>query len=286
MSSAHGSRAPSSSREGHPDSEATVEEQGSGRAIDEQRVRDDRLLFERYADQRDRVDREILVERFLPLARSLARRYLRPGEAFDDVFQVACIGLVNAIDRYDLSQGRAFSSFAVPTISGEIKRYYRDKTWAVHVPRDLKDRTLVVDRAARELESLLGHHPTVAELADHLGLEDEDVLDTLHATHARRADSLDSPYGDDDPAMLGDTIATHDDGFRRAEERVYLARLTAILTPRDRRIITLRFQHDLTQQEIGELMGLSQMQVSRILRQAISKLRAYVADESSRGAAA
>jgi RNA polymerase sigma-B factor len=262
------------------------EAQRSDRAIDEQRVRNDRLLFERYADERDPVDREILVERFLPLARSLARRYVRPGEAFDDVFQVACIGLVNAIDRYDLSQGRAFSSFAVPTISGEIKRYYRDKTWAVHVPRDLQDRALVVDRAARELESALGHPPTVAELADHLGLEDEDVLDTMHAAHARRADSLDTPYGDDDSATLGETIASHDDGFRRAEQRAQLAQLTAILPARDRRIVALRFQHDLTQQEIGELVGLSQMQISRILRQAISKLRAYVAAESSRDAAA
>lgn len=258
----------------------------SGRAIDEQRLRQDRALFERLADKRDPVDREILVERFLPLARSLAQRYLRPGEAFDDVFQVACIGLVNAIDRYDVSRGRAFSSFAVPTIAGEIKRYYRDKTWAVHVPRDLQDRTLAVDRAARELESVLGHHPTVGELADHLGLEDEDVLDTLHAAHARRADSLDVPFGDDDPATLGDTIASHDDGFHRAEQRAMLARLTAILTPRDRRIVALRFQHDLTQQQIGELVGLSQMQVSRILRQAMAKLHTHAVAENARRAAA
>jgi RNA polymerase sigma-B factor len=254
--------------------------------IDEQRLREDRVLFERLASKRDPVDREILVERFLPLARSLAQRYVRAGEAFDDIFQVACLGLVNAIDRYDLSRGRAFSSFAVPTIAGEIKRYYRDKTWAVNVPRDLQDRTLAVDRAARELESTLGHHPTIAELADHLGVEDEDILDTLHATHAQRADSLDAPYGDGDPATRGETIASHDDGFHRAEQRADLARLTAILTPRDQRIVALRFQHDLTQHEIGELVGLSQMQISRILRQAISKLRAYVAAETSRGAAA
>lgn len=220
------------------------------------------------------------------MARSLAQRYIRPSEAFDDVFQVACIGLVNAIDRYDVSVGRAFSSFAVPTISGEIKRYYRDKTWAVRVPRDLQDRTLAVDRAARELESALGHHPTVAELAQHLGMDDEEVLDTLHAAHARRADSLDVPYGDDDPTTLGDTIASHDDGFHRAEQRAALARLTSILPPRDRRILALRFQHDLTQQQIGELVGLSQMQISRILRQAIAKLRDYAAAERSRGEAA
>jgi RNA polymerase sigma factor (sigma-70 family) len=170
--------------------------------------------------------------------------------------------------------------------AGEIKRYFRDKTWAVNVPRDLHDRTLAVDRAARELESALGHHPTVAELAEHLDLEDEDVLETLHATQARRADSLDAPYGDDDAATQGETIASHDDGFHRAEQRADLARLTAILTPRDRRILALRFQHDLTQQEIGELVGPSQMQISRVLRQAIAKLRAYVAAENSRSTAA
>ena len=257
-----------------------------GRAIDDQRLREDRALFERLANECDPVDREMLVERFLPLARSLAQRYLRPGEPFDDVFQVACIGLVNAIDRYDASRGRAFSSFAVPTIAGEIKRYYRDKTWAVHVPRDLQDRTLAVDRAARELESVLGHHPTVAELADHLGQEDEDVLETLHASRARRVDSLDVPYRDDDPAPLGDTIPSHEDGFHRAEQRDSLTRLPTVLTPRERRIVALRFQHDLTQQEIGQLVGLSQMQISRILRQAIAKLRDYAAAEHARGAAA
>jgi RNA polymerase sigma-B factor len=259
------------------------ETQRSGRAIDEQRLQEDRALFERFADERAAADRELLVERFLPLARSLAQRYVRPGEAFDDVFQVACVGLINAIDRYDVSRGRAFSSFAVPTISGEIKRYYRDKSWAVHVPRDLQERVLAVDVAARELESVLGHHPTVAELADRLGLEDEDVLDTLHAAHARRADSLDAPYGDDDAATLGDTFASHDDGFRRAEQRAALAQLAAILTPRERRIVALRFRHDLTQQEIGELVGLSQMQISRILRLAIAKLRDYANAERSRG---
>jgi RNA polymerase sigma-B factor len=161
--------------------------------VAETRVREDRALFKRLADQRDPVDREMLVERFLPLARSLAARYARPGEPFDDIFQVACIGLVNAIDRFDLSRGRAFSSFAVPTIVGEIKRYYRDKTWSVNVPRDLQDRVLAVGGAVRELESELARKPTVAELADRLSLTDEDILEALHANQrsprslARRA---------------------------------------------------------------------------------------------------
>src|SRR6185437_15200904 len=134
---------------------------GPGSSVaDAKRARADRVLLERFAEQRDPVDRALLVERFLPLARSIATRYVRRTESFDDVFQVACLGLVNAIDRYDVSRGRAFSSFAVPTISGEIKRHYRDKTWAVHVPRDLHDRLLAVDGAARELETALGHQPT------------------------------------------------------------------------------------------------------------------------------
>jgi RNA polymerase sigma-B factor len=254
-------------------------------AIDHQRVQEDRLLFERYADKRDPIAREILVERFLPLARSLAARYRRPDEPFDDIFQVACIGLVNAIDRYDLSRGRAFSSFAVPTIAGEIKRYYRDKTWAVHVPRDLQELAVAVDRAARDLEIELGRKPTVGQLAERLAVSDEDVLEALHAAHGRRATSLDAPVTqDDDSTSLGDAIGTHDDGFHRAEQRAELERLTAILAPRDRRIVALRFQEDLTQEQIGRLIGLSQMQISRILRQAITKIRAHAVHQRSNGA--
>jgi RNA polymerase sigma factor (sigma-70 family) len=155
----------------------------------------------------------------------------------------------------------------------------------VHVPRDLQDRVLALDGAARELEALLGHQPTVASWRTPRP-GGQHVLDTLHAAHARRADSLDVPYANDDAATLGDTIASHDDGFHRAEQREALARLTAMLPPRDRRILGLRFQHDLTQQEIGELVGLSQMQISRILRQAIAKLRDHAAAEHSRGQAA
>jgi RNA polymerase sigma-B factor len=256
------------------------------RAIDHQRLREDRLLFERFADKRDPVDREVLVERFLPLARSLAARYVRPGEPFDDIFQVACIGLVNAIDRYDLSRGRAFSSFAVPTIAGEIKRHYRDRTWAVRVPRDLQELAVAADRAAGELETELGRKPTVAQLAERLSVSDEDVLEALHAVRGRRATSLDAPVTHDgDSTSLGASIGVHDDGFHRAEQRAELERLTAILPPRDRRIVALRFQHDLTQEQIGRLVGLSQMQISRILRQALIKLRAYAVDQGSNGVA-
>jgi RNA polymerase sigma-B factor len=246
-----------------------------GREIDKRRLREDRALFERFADRGDPVDREILVERFLPLARSLAARYVRSNEPFDDIFQVACLGLVKAIDRFDLSRDRAFSSFAVPTIAGEIKRYYRDKTWAVRVPRDLQDLVLDVDRAARELEGQLAREPTIAELAETLAVSDEDVLEALHAGHSRFAASLDAPRGDgDDPSStVADTVAVHDDGFVRAEQRATLEHAMAILTARERRILRLRFEHDLTQEEIGRHVGVSQMQVSRILRQSITRLR-------------
>src|SRR5919197_333101 len=133
---------------------------GGGRVhkTDERRLREDRELFERYLDERDPVDRELLVERFLPLARSLAGRYLRHGEAFDDIFQVACLGLVKAIDGFDVTRGRAFSSYAAPTIVGEIKRYYRDRTWTVHVPRDLPELTLAADRRAAPRGRRGGRH--------------------------------------------------------------------------------------------------------------------------------
>jgi RNA polymerase sigma-B factor len=255
------------------------------RTIDTERLRQDRALFERLADRGDPVDREILVERFLPLARSLAARYVRPDEPFDDIFQVACVGLVKAIDRFDLSHGRAFSSYAVPTIAGEIKRYFRDKTWAIRVPRDLQELSLAVDRAAGELELELGHKPTVQELAERLDVEDEDVLEALHAGHGRRAASLDAPYGqgEDGGTTLGDTIGSPADEFDRIDQRIALERLTAILTPRERRVLALRFVHDLTQEEIGEDIGVSQMQVSRILRQAINRLRVYASQRADNG---
>src|SRR3954469_5803455 len=157
------------------------------------RVHRDRALFERYLDRRDPVDRELLVERFLPLARQLARRYERPEEPFDDLFQVACLGLVKAIDRFDLSRDVAFSSYAVPTILGEIKRYFRDRTWAVRVPRDLQELALRVDRTVSELSTDLHRQPTIGELAGALGLDEEQVLEALEASGAYRATSLSTP---------------------------------------------------------------------------------------------
>jgi RNA polymerase sigma-B factor len=239
------------------------------------RVAEDRVLFERHLDRRDPVDRDLLVERFLPLARQLARRYERPEVPFDDLFQVACLGLVKAIDRFDLSRDVAFSSYAVPTIVGEIKRYFRDRTWSVRVPRDLQELALRVDRKVSDLSIDLRRQPTVSEIADAVGIAEEDVLEALEASGAYRATSLSTPRSNADEAgeTLGDTVGTAEDGFAQAEDRATLERLLDTLTARDREILRLRFEEDLTQAEIGELIGLSQMQVSRIIRAAIIRMR-------------
>jgi RNA polymerase sigma-B factor len=243
----------------------------------EQRLQEDRVLFERFQDRHDPVDRETLVERFLPLARSLATRYTARGEPFDDIFQVASLALVKAIDRFDASRGGAFSSYAVPTIVGEIKRHFRDRTWAVHVPRDLQELALRVDKAAGELEGELHRKPTVPDLAERLELSDEEVLEALQVTRAYRLTSLDAPRdeADEDRVTVGATIGTDDDGFHHAEIRATLRNLSVILTPRERLVLHLRYDRDLTQREIGERVGISQMQISRILRRAIEKLRSY-----------
>jgi RNA polymerase sigma-B factor len=243
----------------------------------EQRLQEDRVLFERFQDRHDPVDREMLVERFLPLARSLATRYAGRGEPFDDIFQVASLALMKAIDRFDPVRGGAFSSYAVPTIVGEIKRHFRDRTWAVRVPRDLQELALRVDKLAGELEGELCRKPTVPELGERLRLCDEEVLEALQATRAYRFTSLDAPRDeeDEDRATVGATVGTDDEGFRHAEFRATLRSLAVVLTPRERLVLHLRYEGDLTQSEIGDRIGISQMQISRIIRQALDKLRSY-----------
>jgi RNA polymerase sigma-B factor len=246
------------------------------RELDNTRAWKDRSLFERYLQERDPVDRQMLIERFLPLARQLARRYQRAAEPYDDLFQVACVGLIKAIDRFDLERDIAFSSYAVPTILGEIKRYFRDRTWSVRVPRGLQEFTLKVDRAVTELTLVLQRAPTVSEIAASVAAPEAEVLEALHASGAYRAVSLDAPHGnrdDDCDDTLGDTLCVDDDRFERAEDRATLARLARRITPREREILRLRFAEDLTQAQIGERIGLSQMQVSRIIRQTLARLQ-------------
>lgn len=209
----------------------------------------------------------------MPLAVQLARRYGH-GRDVEDLEQVAAMGLVKAIDRFDVSRGLAFSSFAVPTIAGEVKRYLRDHAWSVRVPRDVQETFIGIDRATEELTTRLRRPPTAAELALELGTTVEAVLEARQAATARRAVSLDQPTRLDDEAdTLGTFVGIDEPGFETAEQSALLGALLSGLTYRERLILHLRFVDDLTQREIGELVGLSQMQVSRVLRSSISQLQ-------------
>jgi RNA polymerase sigma-B factor len=246
----------------------------------------ERALFEQYAQRRDPFTRGALVERFLPLARSLARRYEHPSEPLDDLVQVASLALVKAIDRYDPSRGYAFTSFAVPTIVGELKRHFRDRTWAVRPPRELQELSLRLDRAASMLAQKIDRAPTVSELARTVGTNEEHVVEALQARAGRSALSLQAPGPEEDCGpTLEDELGGNDDGYARAESRAMLDRLMTLLPARDRQVLRLRFGADMTQAEIGALLGVSQMQVSRIIRQTIAHLH-HVAEHHERLAAA
>ncbi len=251
----------------------------------DRRAREDLRLFRAWVDRGDRRARAQLIERFLPLARSLARRYERGSEPLEDLVQVASVALVKAIDRYDPARGYAFSSFAVPTIAGELKRHFRDQTWMVRPPRGIQEVTLRVEGALARLTQQLDRAPTTSELAEAVGVGDEAILEALQARSARGALSLHAPQGDPGDAMsLQDTLGAEDPDIERAETRAQLHRLMADIAPRAREILRMRFEEDMTQAEIGAAVGISQMQVSRILRQTIATLRA-VADEDAQAEA-
>lgn len=241
----------------------------------------DRELFARLQAGDGRA-RELLVERYLPLARRLARRYQRSEELQEDLVQVASLGLLKAVDRYDADREVAFSSFAVPTILGELRRHFRDRTWSVRVPRELQEQALRVDRVAAELSSQHGRAPTVAEIAQTLEVDEEEVLDALQAAGAYRAGSLDAPRSGGGEEAAGETLAeaigVQEGGYQRAEERATLAPMFAHASPRERLVLTLRFAQDMTQAEIGERIGVSQMQVSRLIRHALARLREGLRD--------
>jgi len=232
------------------------------------------VLFVRWQQHRDRQARDELVQRFLPLARKLARRYSGAREPFDDLLQVASLGLVKAIDRYDLERGTAFSSFAVPTVLGELKRYFRDLGWAVHVPRGAQERAVKVDSARQQLSARSTRAPTVAELAEYLELSIEDVLDALETSRAHHASSLDAPYddGEGESGTMVESFGDADPSLLSADVRVTIVEAARQLPQREREVLVLRFVHDLTQTQIADHIGVSQMQVSRILRRAISRL--------------
>ena len=238
------------------------------------RARDEQRLFRVWLDTGDPRARAALIERFMPLARSLARRYQRSGEPFDDLVQVASVALVKAIDRYDPARGCAFSSFAVPTIAGELKRHFRDHSWTVRPPRDLQEVTLRVENALTRLTQQLDRSPATRELAAAAGLDEEQVLEALQARRGRSAVSLQAPQGEPgDGLTLGDTLGFEDPELERAEQRTALDDLLKTVPTRAREMVRLRFEEDMTQAEIGAVFGVSQMQVSRILRETIAQLR-------------
>ncbi len=232
-------------------------------------------LFVRWQQERDPRAREELVQRFLPLARKLARRYSGAHEPFDDLLQVASLGLVKAIDRFDTSRGTAFSSFAVPTILGELKRYFRDLGWSVHVPRGAQELALKVEDGRQQLMSRTGRPPTVPEIAEYLELSIEEVLEALETAGAHHTASLDSPRedGEEDSGTLADAFGQVDERFELVDAKVTIAAAAKHLGARERRVLVLRFVEDLTQSQIAEMIGVSQMQVSRILRRALEQLR-------------
>jgi RNA polymerase sigma-B factor len=243
------------------------------------RTRADRALLMR-AHNGDQEARRALVDRFLPLARQLARRYQRGGEPLDDLIQVASLGLLKAIDRFDPARETAFSSFAVPTILGELKRHFRDRGWSVRVPRDLQELAVKLEPVSEELTRELGRPPTPAEIAQRTGTNVEQVLEAREAAGAYRAVSLDRPREEDDDA--GEGIAAvygiEDPGFAVAEDSATIERLMRVLNEREREVLRLRFAEDLTQAEIGDRIGVSQMHVSRIIRQAVNRLREAAKD--------
>jgi RNA polymerase sigma-B factor len=234
----------------------------------------------RYHQTRDARERAALVERFMPLARSLAARYRHTSESLDDLVQVASLGLLKAIDRYDPARGHAFSSFAVPTILGELRRHLRDHTWSIHVPRDLQELGQRLGPTADELTTTLGRPPTVAELAERLDVTDELILDARQAAAAHTPASLDQPVNDDgQPATLGDLLGTADRELATVEDTVLLEHYLAFLPARSREVLRLRFTEDLKQREIGEILGISQMHVSRLIRQSLEQLQAIATAE-------
>jgi RNA polymerase sigma-B factor len=237
-------------------------------------------LFERYRATGDPEALEVLVQRFLPLARHLARRY-GAGSEREDVEQVAALGLVKAIERFDPDRGLAFTSFAMPTILGEVKRYFRDLGWSVRVPRSLQELAPRVSKATEVLTAELGRTPTAEEVAERCEVTVEQMLEARATVSAHRADSLDRPYNDEEDLSRGDLIGGPDPGYRRVEQVADLDRMLARLPEREKKIVRLRFENDLTQREIAEHVGLSQMHVSRLLRDALTTLATEAPDDAS-----
>ena len=248
-----------------------------------------RAMFAEYARTRDPALRERLVAEYADLVRALARRFANRGEPLEDLEQVGFLGLIAAIERFDPSRELEFSTFATPTVLGELKRYFRDKSWAVRVPRRLQETYARVVRAEEELGKALGRSPAISEIAQSLGLEPDAVLEAMEVGPAHRALSIEAPQAGDDGegGVLQDQLGMEDANLHRVELQDLLLNAMRHLTPREREIMVLRFVEQLPQTEVAHRLGISQMHVSRLQRAAVEQLRrelpAGAADDAAGG---
>jgi RNA polymerase sigma-B factor len=249
-------------------------------AFDNKERNELRRKFHEYAQTRERTLRDELVTAHMGLAEYLARRFTNRGEPLDDLVQVAALGLLKAVDRFDPERGLEFSTYATPTIVGELKRHFRDKGWAVRVPRRVQELHLRLGSVVSILSQELGRSPTIGEIAHAAAVSEEEVLEAIEAGHAYRFTSLDAPSGNDDEMSLSSELGAEDQGLIDSEHRVTLSPLIAQFPPRERMILHLRFFEGLTQSEIAARLGISQMHVSRLLARALAQLRTQAEDES------
>ncbi|HSF61157.1 MAG TPA: SigB/SigF/SigG family RNA polymerase sigma factor [Gaiellaceae bacterium] len=241
--------------------------------------RADELLIT-YHRKGDRVAREQALVELMPLVRALAARYAGRGEPLEDLVQVGSVGLIKAVDRFDVDRGVDFASYAVPTIVGEIRRHFRDKSWAMHVPRRLKELSVRLSRILDELTTELGRSPTVAELAQAAGVDEEDVVDALDSSNAYSTRSLHAPFEDEGDGSLADKLGTAETGYDEVDDGSFIAAGLDALEERERQIVELRFFREMTQSQIAAEVGISQMHVSRLLRRALAKMRGRLEEVS------
>ena len=241
---------------------------------------DDKILLRRYHEQGDLVAREQLIEQYMSLVRSLARRYSYRGEQLEDLVQIGAIGLIKAIDRFDVDRGVELTTYATPNIIGEIKRHFRDKGWSVRVPRGLQELNVQLSRLMEQLTVQLGRSPTIPELAKAAGVEEEQVLEALESGRAYSSLSLSvGGGGDDDDLDPLESLGTEEHQYEVSEDRAVLAPGFKVLDERERKILQLRFFDGLTQSQIAQQVGISQMHVSRLIRRSLEKIRETIAED-------
>ena len=244
--------------------------------------RTDRELLRRYHHDGDVEARERLIEQYLPLVRSLARRYSYRGEQLEDLVQVGCIGLIKAIDRFDVDRGVELTTYATPNIIGEIKRHFRDKGWSIRVPRGLQELNVKLSKLIEELTVQLERSPTIPELAKAASVEEEEVLEALETGQAYSTLSLSAPSsGDDEDLDPLESLGELEPEYEESEDRAVLAPGLRVLDERERKILHLRFYDGLTQSQIAQQVGISQMHVSRLIRRSLEKMRAEIATDTT-----